>query len=246
MQQQTIRIDKYLAQLNLVSRREAKKFFRSGRVILNGYVEYDHGFQVIDGDKIAIVSGEELFPPVRWKETVWEELLEFVVKQSVTILLNKPAWYVCSEVDEWWHQSYKKLLEDCIYAPMLNIAWRLDQDTTGLVLATSDWDLNHRLTSPKSSKEKEYIVTCAKQISDADLIQLNQWVTLDGDYHTLPAKTVRIDAFSFHLVIVEGKFHQVKRMCEAVDNECVALQRIRIADWTIEGIEEWKWKEINI
>lgn len=71
---QTIRIDKYLAQLQLVSRREAKKFFRSGRVMLNGYVEYDHGFQIIDGDVITI-----------------DEDLEFEVKQSVTILLNKPA-----------------------------------------------------------------------------------------------------------------------------------------------------------
>jgi 16S rRNA pseudouridine516 synthase len=69
-------------------------------------------------------------------------------------------------------------------------------------------------------------------------------VKLDGDYHTLPARTVRIDAFSFHLIITEGKFHQVKRMCEAVDNECIALQRIRIADWTIEGLEEGQRREI--
>ena len=227
--QNTIRIDKYLAQLQLVSRREAKKFFRSGRVMLNWYVEYDHGFQIIDGDVITI-----------------DEDLEFVVKQSVTILLNKPAWYVCSEIDEWWHKSYKHLLEDCIYAPMLKVAGRLDQDTTGLVLATSDGDLNHRLTSPKLSKEKEYIVTCEKEVSDADLTQLEQGVVLDGDYKTLPAKIVRIDAFSFHLIITEGKYHQVKRMCEAIDNECIALKRIRIADWTIEGIEEWTWKEINI
>jgi 16S rRNA U516 pseudouridylate synthase RsuA-like enzyme len=68
--QQTIRIDKYLAQLNLVSRREAKKFFRSGRVLLNGYVEYDHGFEIIDGDKISILSGGEIFPPARDKEII--------------------------------------------------------------------------------------------------------------------------------------------------------------------------------
>ncbi len=227
--QNTIRIDKYLAQLQLVSRREAKKFFRSGRVMLNWYVEYDHGFQIIDGDVVTI-----------------DEDLEFVVKQSVTILLNKPAWYVCSEIDEWWHKSYKYLLEDCIYAPMLKVAGRLDQDTTGLVLATSDGDLNHRLTSPKSSKEKEYIVACSKEISDTDLTQLEQGVTLDGDYQTLPAKTVRIDAFSFHLIITEGKYHQVKRMCEAIDNECVALQRIRIANWTIEWLEQGSRREIEI
>lgn len=188
-------------------------------------MEYDHGFQIIDGDVITI-----------------DEDLEFEVKQSVTILLNKPAWYVCSEIDEWWHKSYKHLLEDCIYAPLLKVAGRLDQDTTGLVLATSDGDLNHRLTSPKSAKEKEYIVTCKKEVSDANLAQLEQGVMLDSDYQTLPAKTVRIDAFSFHLIITEWKYHQVKRMCEAIDNECIALQRIRIADWTIEDLEEWKRK----
>ena len=81
--QQSIRIDKYLAQLNLVSRREAKKFFREGRVLINDYVEYDHGFPVIDGDRIVI-----------------DDELRFEVKQSVTLLLHKPAGYVCSEIDE--------------------------------------------------------------------------------------------------------------------------------------------------
>lgn len=107
----SIRIDKYLAQLNLVSRREAKKFFREGRVSINDYIEYDHGFPVIDGDKIVI-----------------DDDLRFEVKQSVTILLHKPAGYVCSEIDEWWHKSYKYLLEDCIYAPILKVAGRLDQE----------------------------------------------------------------------------------------------------------------------
>lgn len=80
---QTIRIDKYLSQLQLLSRRDAKKFFRNGRVMINGYIEYDHGFYVIDGDVIQI-----------------DDELEFVVKQEVSILLNKPSGYVCSEIDE--------------------------------------------------------------------------------------------------------------------------------------------------
>lgn len=227
--QNTIRIDKYLAQLNMVSRREAKKFFRSGRVMLNGYIEYDHWFHIVDWDVISI-----------------DAELDFEVKQSVTILLNKPTGYVCSEIDEWWHKSYKNLLEDCIYAPMLKVAGRLDQDTTGLVFITSDWDLNHRLTSPKSQKEKEYIVTCAKEVSDTNLIKLEQGVILDSEYKTLPAKTLRIDAFSFHLIITEWKYHQVKRMCEAIDNECITLKRIRIAEWTIDELKEGEWKEIDI
>lgn len=67
---------------------------------------------------------------------------------------------------------------------------------------------------------------------------------LDGDYMTLPAKTVRIDVFSFRLILREGKFHQVKRMCEAIGNSCVALERVRVGEWTLEGVEEGKWREV--
>lgn len=126
---------------------------------------------------------------------------------------------------------------------MLKIAGRLDQDTTGLVLATSDGNLNHRLTSPKSGKEKEYKVICEKEISDMDLSKLEQGVQID-EYVTRPAKAVRIDMYSFYLTLVEGKYHQVKKMCEAIDNTCSELQRIRIADWTIDGLKEGDWKEI--
>jgi 16S rRNA pseudouridine516 synthase len=189
----------------------------------------------VDGDVITIDIGDS--------DDLWQ--LQFEVKQTVTILLHKPAGYVCSEIDEWWHLSYKMLLEDCIYAPMLRVVGRLDQDTTGLVLATSDWQLNHRLTSPKSHKEKEYIVKCEKELSDSDLAQLEQGVELDDGYQTFPAKTVRIDAFSFTLIITEWKYHQIKRMCEAIGNLCIGLQRVRIDRWTIEGLEEGKWREIT-
>ncbi len=233
----TIRIDKYLAQLQLVSRREAKKVFKSGAVMLNGYEEYDHGFWVRDGDRISLRIDSET-------SSEWQEDIEFEVRQEVTLLLHKPAGYVCSEIDEGGHLSYKNLLSDCIYAPLLKVAGRLDQDTTGLVLATSDGQLIHRLISPKANKEKEYIVTCKNEVSDTDLSQLERWVIIDNDYQTLPAKTVRKDAFVFSLTITEGKFHQIKKMCEAIDNECVALHRIRIDRWTIEWLASWEWKYI--
>lgn len=86
---------------------------------------------------------------------------------------------------------------------MLKVAGRLDQDTTGLILITSDGKLNHRLTSPKSGKEKEYKVTCEKEISDTDLVQLEHGVELEPGLVTLPATAVRIDNFSFYLTLVE-------------------------------------------
>jgi 16S rRNA pseudouridine516 synthase len=108
----TTRIDKYLAQLGLISRREAKKVFRAGRILLNGYIEKDHGTSVIDGDEITI-----------------DDLI-IIVRDTVTILLHKPAGYVCSEIDDGGHASYKHLLDDCIYAPMIHVAGRLDYDTS--------------------------------------------------------------------------------------------------------------------
>lgn len=195
--------------------------------MLNGYIEKDHGFHVIDGD-VIVIDGS----------------LEFTVVQSVTILLNKPVWYVCSEIDEGIHKSYKNLLEDCIYAPMLKIAWRLDQDTTGLVVATSDGAFNHRLTSPKSGKEKEYRVVCENEVSDKDLSKIEQGVEID-DYVTRPAKAVRIDKKSFYLTLVEGKYHQVKKMCETIDNTCIELERIRIADWRIDDLKLWERRFID-
>lgn len=117
---------------------------------------------------------------------------------------------------------------------MLKVAGRLDQDTTGLVVATSDGDLNHRLTSPKSGKEKEYIVTCKNDVSDDDIAQLEKGVRIDDDYLTLPCRVVRKSPYVFHLILREGKYHQVKQMCAAIGNECIALQRIRMGEWTID------------
>lgn len=199
--------------------------------MLNWYVEYDHGFQVIDGDVITIEVDSET-------SSEWHNYIEFEVKQNVTILLHKPAGYVCSEIDEWWHMSYKHLLKDCIYAPLLKVAGRLDQDTTGLVLATSDGTFNHQIISPRISKEKEYIVMCEKEISDTDLAQLEQGVMLEDGYQTLSAKTVRIDDFSFSLIITEWKYHQIKRMCESIDHPLIKLHRTRIDQWTLEGLQE--------
>lgn len=142
--------------------------------------------------------------------------------------------------------SYKHLLEDCIYAPLLKVAGRLDQDTTGVLIATSDGKLNHSLTSPKSHKEKEYKVQCERVVSDTDLLQLEQGVQID-DYVTRPAKAVRIDESSFFLTLVEGKYHQVKKMCEAINNHCVSLERVRVSAWKLDGLSlgQWRFAEVN-
>lgn len=104
---------------------------------------------------------------------------EIEVKNDVSVLLHKPAGYVSSDVAENTYPSYKDLLQDCVYANLMHIAGRLDVDTTGLVLCSSDGVFVHRIISPKTHIEKEYIVRCAKPLHELDLARLERGVVLD-------------------------------------------------------------------
>jgi 16S rRNA pseudouridine516 synthase len=168
------------------------------------------------------------------------------VKESVYVLLNKPSGYVCSDVDEWWHASYQMLLQDCPYKSMLHVAGRLDFDTEWLVLCSNDGKFTHGIISPKKHLEKEYYLTTRGAFSDSDVLKLEKWVQLDDGYVTLPAKVTKVDDITMRLIIVEGKFHQVKRMLETLWNQVTYLRRERIGNRTLDCVESWKWKYIDV
>ena len=104
---------------------------------------------------------------------------------------------------------------------------RLDKDTEGLLLLTNDGELAHRLLSPKKHVDKTYLVTVAHSLSEEDIRRLEQGVDIGEDRMTLPAKVAVQSERMIHLTIQEGKYHQVKRMLQAVDNQVTALKRIR-------------------
>ncbi len=222
-----VRLDKYLAGLGLVSRRHVGKFSGTDAILVDGQEVSKTDIKVSYGQTITFL-GQEI-----------------VVKENVYVLLHKSAWFVCSELHEGWHLSYKNELTDCPYANMLHAAGRLDQDTEWLLLCSSDGKFTHTIISPKKHLEKEYFVRTRDVITDAALQQLSVGVTLDDWYHTMPAKATRIDDNSLSLVLIEGKYHQVKRMLEAVGNEVTYLRRDRIGKWTLEGIELGKWKYMD-
>lgn len=186
------------------------------------------------------------------------QIHEVEAKEFVSVLLFKPKGYVCSDVEEGGHPSYNELLQDCPYWLTLHVAGRLDQDTTGLVIATNDGDFNHRIISPKHKLVKSYLVSCEKEVTPEMITQLEKGVTLDDGYKTLPA-VVKIPQFGrdgktdiqkkniknfIELQITEGKYHQVKRMLEAVENRVTHLHRQRIGERTLEGLSEGEWKYI--
>lgn len=222
-----MRIDKYLASLGLVSRRDAKKFFKENIITINNEEILDHGYILHEWDIIGY--GDE----------------NIVFKSVVVLVLNKPAGYVCSDVPEGKYESYRDLLDDCVYKETLHVAGRLDADTTGLVLLTNDGVLNHQIISPKKKMTKIYEVESEKPLSDIDCKQLENGVMLEDGYTTLPAHVEKISDKKIRLSLHEGKYHQVKRMLEAVHNKVTKLHRIQIGKCVLGDLPEWKRKEIT-
>src|SRR3712207_3054863 len=118
-----------------------------------------------------------------------------------------------------------ELLPEWVVRKDLAPVGRLDKDTEGLLLFTNDGKLNHRLLSPKNHVEKKYYVELKKEIGEEEQKYLSEGVDIGG-YKTLPAKVELCSLKSIFLTIQEGKFHQVKKMLEAVDNQVLYLKRV--------------------
>ncbi len=222
-----MRIDKYLAELWLVPRRKAKKVFKEEQIIINNEVITDVGYLLKPNDVILFEKKEIVYKPV------------------VVYLLNKPVGYVCSDVPEGKWPSYRDLLGACVYKEILHVAGRLDVDTTGVVILTNDGELNHRIISPKKKLVKIYEVDCEKELINSDIKALEDWVVIENGYKTLPAQVERITDKKILLSIYEGKYHQVKKMIEAVNNTVVKLHRKQIGNCTLGNLKEGERQEIQ-
>ena len=222
-----IRLDKYISNLGFLARSKVRPYMKRYEVLVNGVLATSSDQKISYGDVITF-GGEEI-----------------EVREFITILIHKPAGYVSSDVPEAGYPSYRELLNGCPYVHMLHVAGRLDQDTEGLLLASNDGWLIHRVISPKKKFPKVYFVSLWKAISDTSIALLESGVELDGGDITLPAQIERIDEKTIRLTLYEGKFHQVKRMMEAVDNKVVYLKRESIGDWTLDGLQKGQWKYVN-
>lgn len=231
-----MKLIKFLSRTGISSRSQTKKYIKWWYIYVNHDIEVnDENMEVKEWDIVEVGS------------------TQIEVKFEVWVVLHKPAWYVCSRKWEWSYQSIFELLEDCPYQDTLYIAWRLDADTEWLVYLHSDWDMIHRITSPKHNKEKEYLVQIARPISDQDIEKLENWVYIWPEkyvdltktwwYNTLPAKVQKTsDTHQIIITITEWKYHQVKRMLEVIDNKVMYLKRLRIWSRTLWDLQIGKRK----
>lgn len=219
-----MRLDKFICESTSLTRSLAKKALHRGDITCDGVVVKDSGFKVTDemticleGERIAIIG-------VRY------------------LMLNKPVDTICSTIDEVYPSVLS--LVDVIKPETLHIAGRLDADTTGLVLITSDGQWSHKITSPKKDCPKRYLVQLADPIDVSLIPVFAAGVELRGEEGlTKPSQLDIIDSHQARLTISEGKYHQVKRMFAAVGNKVVGLHREAIGGIELDtelALGEWR------
>ncbi len=206
-----MRVDKLLANVGYGSRKEVKKLLKTGVVVADGIVVKDPKTHVDPENQQITVNGE---------------MIEY--KEFVYLLMNKPAGYLSATEDDYQETVIDLLeMEDAILQPFP--VGRLDKDTEGLLLLTNDGQLAHQLLSPKKHVPKTYFATILGKVTEADIDAFKRGVQLDDGYVTKPAKLEILSAGNqsmIHVTITEGKFHQVKRMFEAVGKKVTYLKRI--------------------
>ena len=201
-----IRIDKYLCDMSIGSRSEIKEYIRKKLITVDGVVVTDPGMKISE-DSAVTFKGE----PLQYKQFRY-------------YMLNKPQGVVSATKDNI-DTTVMDLLKDVNTRDMFPVG-RLDKDTEGLLIITNDGELSHRLLSPRSHVDKCYLVQLMHSITADDIKSLSKGVDIGDDTLTLPAKVEAIDADRIYLTITEGRYHQVKRMLEAVGNKVVFLKRV--------------------
>jgi pseudouridine synthase len=216
-----IRLQKFLSEAGVCSRRKAEQHIQAGRVRVNGQVVTLLGTRVDPGlDRIELDGA-----PVRSSG------------QTIYIILNKPKGIVTS-----CSQPGERIVLDLIDLPgRVYPIGRLDKDSSGLLLLTNDGRLHHRLSHPSFDHEKEYLVTVAHPISDSTLRKLSAGMPLLGS-RTRPARIRRISETRFEIVLMEGKNRQIRRMVGRVGSRVVGLKRIRIGNIRLGKLKEGSWR----
>ena len=168
-------------------------------------------------------------------------------RQRALVVMNKPAGYECSQKPRH-HASVYSLLPAPLRQRGVQAIGRLDEDTTGVLLFTDDGTLVHRLTSPKHHVAKVYEVTCKHAVDAVQVDRLRAGVLLHDDDETVRAEACETTGeHALRLTLVEGKYHQVKRMIAAVGNRVEALERSAFGPVRVDGLAsgEWRWLDAD-
>ena len=229
-----MRLDKFLAEVGIGSRKEVKVLIKKGQIKVNEEVIKSDKFQVKEFDDQITYLDEPL-----------------VYQKDFYYVLNKPAGVISATQDNY-EQTVMDLLSDEDYREDLFPVGRLDKDTKGLLILTNDGKLAHRLLSPKKHVEKEYFAKVKGVMTEEDIDSFARGLVIDKGEQTLPAQLF-IDSIdheeetsAIRLILHEGKFHQVKRMVQAVGKEVTYLKRLRMGGFLLpESLDNGEYRELT-
>lgn len=225
------RIDRILSNMGYGTRKEVKELISSGLVEIDGVVVKDPGQKAAADLQEIKVGGKRVF-----------------YRDFIYLMMNKPKGVISSTEDRR-DRTVIDLLSDEFKAFSPFPVGRLDKDTEGLLLLTNDGQLSHRLLSPKKHVPKTYMAKVAGRVSERDVEAFGRGVILEDGYKTMASELEVLERGSISLVeitIYEGKFHQVKRMFQAVGKEVIYLKRISMGELKLdESLEPGEYRELN-
>lgn len=230
MDSEKIRINKYLANLGICSRRKADELISANRVLVNGKIP-NAGDAVSDSDSITIDG----------------QIISKQKPETVILAYNKPVGIVCSTVDQG--KEHNNIVDAIKYKTRIFPIGRLDKDSEGLILLSNDGELSNKLMKASNHCEKEYIVVVDKPIDKAFLSSMQNGVSIelkDGTLYLTRKCTAKfISSNSFSIILTEGKNRQIRRMCESLGYTVTSLKRIRVANILLSDIPLGEYVELK-
>lgn len=220
-----VRLNKYLADCGVCSRREADKLIEQGKVTVNGRTAAV-GSKVTDRDRIA-VNGRQLQGK----------------PEKAVLAFYKPVGVTCTEQD----RHAEKIINDYVNYPVrVTYAGRLDKDSEGLLLLTNDGDLIEAVMRGAHRHEKEYIVKVNREITPQFLEKMASGVYLrELELTTRPCEIRQTGRYTFQIVLTQGVNRQIRRMCRACGYEVTQLKRIRVMNIGLEGLAPGTYREVQ-
>ena len=226
-----MRINKYLAECGFAGRRGCEQIVLAGRVKINGKQVTNLATTVEENDLVT-VDGKRAQP----------------IHKHIYLMLNKPKGYITTTSDEKGRKTVLELLGNKFSDKRIFPVGRLDYETEGLLLLTTDGDLCNRITHPRNEITKTYVAKIENEVSEDELNKLRAGVILDG----VKTKRCRISVLGFddkitrlEVVISEGRNRQVRRMFETINREVIFLKRVGIGELKLGGLSRGEWRELK-
>lgn len=219
-----IRINKYIANSGVCSRRKAEEYILAGKVLVNGVVNTELGYKVKETD-VVVVDGKQIS----------------LESNKVYIMLNKPKGYVTTSKEQFGRPSVLDIVkvDERVYP-----VGRLDMDSEGLLILTNDGEFSNNVIHPTKHISKKYEVVLKGSITELAINKLEAGVDIGG-YVTRPAKVEKVTDKKILITIGEGKNRQVRRMIEVVDNKVLNLKRIAIGGLKLDKLKTGEYIALN-